>query len=81
MVREFLADTGMTKEQVDRVSYLVGHHHNLHNIEGIDYQILIEADYIANASENGYDTKTILKFRDFVMKTNSGKQLIMLHVK
>lgn len=54
----------MTKEQVDRVSYLVGHHHTLHNIEGIDYRILIEADYIANASENGYDTKTILKFRE-----------------
>ena len=23
----------MTKEQVDRVAYLVGHHHTLHNIE------------------------------------------------
>jgi HD domain len=25
-VREFLADTGMTAAQIDRVAYLVGHH-------------------------------------------------------
>jgi len=27
-VREFLADTGMTAAQIDRVAYLVGHHHS-----------------------------------------------------
>lgn len=26
LVREFLADTGMTAAQIDRVAYLVGHH-------------------------------------------------------
>jgi len=25
-VREFLADTGMTAAQIERVAYLVGHH-------------------------------------------------------
>ena len=28
LVREFLADTGMTAAQIDRVAYLVGHHHS-----------------------------------------------------
>ena len=54
LVREFLADTGMTAAQIDRVAYLVGHHHSPAQIDGIDYQILIEADYIVNASESGY---------------------------
>ena len=39
----------MTIAQIARVAYLVGHHHTLRGIDGIDYQILIEADYIANA--------------------------------
>ncbi len=26
LVREFLADTGMTAAQIERVAYLVGHH-------------------------------------------------------
>ena len=37
---------------MNRVAYLVGHHHRPEQINGIDYQILIEADYIVNASEN-----------------------------
>ena len=44
--------------QIARVAYLVGHHHTLRNIHGPDYQILIEADYIANASENWTRSKT-----------------------
>ena len=75
LVRSFLADTGMTEAQIARVAYLVGHHHTLRNIHGPDYQILIEADYIANASENGYGKESVMHFMDTVMKTASGKHL------
>lgn len=64
LVTEFLSDTGMTTEQISRVAYLVGHHHTLTDIKGMDYQILIEADYIVNASENGYSKES----RNFVEK-------------
>ena len=75
LVRSFLADTGMTEAQIARVAYLVEHHHTLQNICGMDYQILIEADYIANASENGYGKESIVHFLDTIMKTASGKYL------
>ena len=75
LVRSFLADTGMTEAQIARVAYLVGHHHTLRNIHGPDYLILIEADYIANASENGYSKQSVMHFMDTVMKTASGKHL------
>lgn len=75
LVRSFLADTGMTEAQIARVAYLVGHHHTLRNIHGPDYQILIEADYIANASENGYSKQSVIHFMDTIMKTASGKHL------
>ena len=75
LVRAFLADTGMTEAQIARVAYLVGHHHTLRNIHGPDYQILIEADHIANASENGYSKQSVMHFIDTVIKTASGKHL------
>lgn len=75
LVRSFLNDSGLTIEQIDRVAYLVGHHHTLTDIDGMDYQILIEADFIANASENGYDKETIQSFIYKVMQTNSGSML------
>ena len=75
LVRAFLAGTGMTETQIARVAYLVGHHHTLRDIHGMDYQILIEADYIANASENGYAKESVIHFLNAIMKTASGRQL------
>lgn len=76
MVEAFLSDAGMCAYQIERIKYLVGHHHTLSGIDGIDYQILIEADYIVNASENGYDRKAIENFLNQFVKTSTGKQLI-----
>lgn len=76
MVEAFLSDAGMSAHQMERIKYLVGHHHTLSGIDGIDYQILIEADYIVNASENGYDRENIESFLDQIVKTSTGKQLI-----
>ena len=75
LVTEFLSDTGMTTEQISRVAYLVGHHHTLTDIKGMDYQILIEADYIVNAYESEYSKENIENFIEKVMKTDSGKRI------
>ena len=72
----FLADAGLPGDQVDRVAYLVSHHHTYTDIDGIDYQILIEADYIVNASESGYSPENRKNFLEEHMKTESGKRLL-----
>ena len=76
LVRDFLSTTGMTEEQIDRVAYLVGHHHTFSNIDRIDYQILVEADYIANATESGYSEQNVENFMQKIMKTESGKRIL-----
>ena len=76
MVRDFLSDTGMSEEQIKRVAFLVGHHHTFTDIDGIDYQILVEADYIANATENGYSRQNVVNFMQKIMKTESGKRIL-----
>ena len=76
MVRGFLADTGLTEKQIDRVSYLVGHHHTLSAVSGADYQILIEADYLVNADESSYSAENIRNFRDKFFKTETGTRLL-----
>ena len=73
----FFIDCGLSKEEIDRVSYLVGHHHTFSNIDGIDYQILIEADYIANAAESGYTKSSIENALSKIIKTKSATQLIL----
>ena len=48
----------------------------LTDIDGMDYQILIEADYIANASENGYSDENIRNFLRRICATRTGARLI-----
>lgn len=75
LVKAFLSDSDMSKAQIDRVAFLVGHHHTFKEIDGLDWQILIEADYIANATENGYSEENIRNFMQRIMKTESGIRL------
>ncbi len=76
LTKQFLENTGFSQEQVDRVAYLVGHHHTYTDVDGVDYQILLEADYIANASENGYSETKIQNFIQEHCKTAAGIKLI-----
>ncbi|MBQ7093647.1 MAG: phosphohydrolase, partial [Clostridia bacterium] len=56
--------------------FLVGHHHTLTDIDGIDWQILLEADYLVNADE-GKQTKEKIEARMANMfKTASGTALL-----
>ena len=66
----------MTEEQITRVAFLVGHHHTFHDIDGMDYQILVEADYIANATENGYSKQNVEIFMQKIMKTESCARIL-----
>ena len=75
LVKAFLSDSGMTEAQIERVAFLVGHHHTFEEIDGLDWQILIEADYIANATENGYSKENVKGFIQRIMKTESGIRL------
>ncbi len=76
MARGFLAGTGLSVQDIDRVAFLVGHHHTYSEVSGMDYQILLEADYIANASESGYSRANIENFMAKIMRTSSGKDLV-----
>ncbi len=59
-----------------RVCWLVGHHHTYASISEPDHQILVEADFLVNAYEDGLDVSAIEQVRDRVFKTESGKKLL-----
>lgn len=76
LAAEFLKDTGYSDEFIKRVVYLVSHHHTINDIQGLDYQILIEADYIVNSDESNYSKENIKNTIEKVFKTNAGTTLI-----
>lgn len=76
LVRAFLKDTDVPEAIIERVAYLVGHHHTLNAINGVDYQILIEADYLVNAQENDYSGENARNFAAQYFKTQAGTQML-----
>ena len=76
LVSAFLQDTGLTEEEIRRVSFLVGHHHTYTAVDGIDYRILLEADYLVNADESRYAPEQIRKVYAKIFKTDAGIRLL-----
>ncbi|NLP26108.1 MAG: HD domain-containing protein, partial [Clostridiales bacterium] len=44
VAKKLLTELGYDENLIERVCYLIGHHHTYIDIDGIDYQILIESD-------------------------------------
>lgn len=76
LVREFLRDGGFTAEQTERIVYLVCHHHTYTDVDGADYRILLEADYLVNADEGGFSAGNIASAREQIFRTETGKALL-----
>lgn len=76
LLRDFLEEFSLPEKTEERVIFLVTHHHTYTNVEGRDYQILLEADYIVNAGESEKWAKQADKFRTNVFKTSSGIRLL-----
>jgi len=76
LAADFLKDAEYPEELVNRVIFLVGHHHTLDCIAGLDYQILIEADYIVNADESSYPSAHILDTMNRTFGTPTGVALL-----
>ena len=72
----FLEDSNCPDDFIERVVFLVGHHHTLSDIAGMDHQILIEADYLVNADENHYSPAQIRSVMEQVFRTRTGIALL-----
>lgn len=74
--REILESMQAPASLIERVCYLIAHHHTYHDIDSADYQILIEADFLVNAYEDNVSKDKIRKFRDAIFRTKSGIALL-----
>ena len=76
MARAFFKDFGLDDEMLDRICWLVAHHHTFYDVDGSDHQILLEADFLVNAGEQEKYHRVIPQFRKNVFRTETGRQLL-----
>ena len=78
IARKLMERLGIRPDIVERVLYIVGSHHTKERVDGIDFQILWEADFLVNIEE-----KNIIIDKEFLSETvrenfstNTGNRLI-----
>lgn len=76
IAEEILSKIGYDKEFIDRVCYLISRHHKYNNIDGMDCQILIEADFIVNVIEGDVKRDTVSDIRSKIFKTKAGVEIL-----
>ena len=73
--RRLLREAGAEDAAVERACYLVAHHHTYRNIDGLDYLILVEADFLVNLYESGAGREQAASACEKIFRTSSGKRL------
>ncbi len=72
----FLFESEFDKESIDRICFLIANHHTYDQIDGIDYQILIEADFLVNIFEDSLDKEKAALIKEKYFKTKAGKDIL-----
>jgi len=78
IAKRMLREMGIRNRTIARVCYMIGGHHTPSKVDGVDFQILWEADLLVNIEESGLmndknaDLRTIIS-KNF--KTATGKRI------
>ena len=75
LAEKLLTKLGFAKDVTERVMYLIAHHHTYDDINEIDYQILVEADFLVNMYEDGLSKDVVEHVYNKIFKTASGKKV------
>lgn len=75
LAKKMLADLGFDEAVSNRIQYLIAHHHSYSHVDGLDYQILLEADFLVNLYEKGLPEDAVNHAYDHIFKTETGKRI------
>ncbi len=76
VAKKMLVQAGVQPTVIERVLYLIGHHHTYTEISGMDYQILVEADFLVNLYEDGLTEQQAQTVLQKYFKTKAGKEYL-----
>jgi HD superfamily phosphodiesterase len=75
LAEAMLRSLGFAACVIERVCYLVAHHHTYGNIDGLDYQVLVEADFLVNILEEAMPPTAVASVYNKIFVTESGRRL------
>ncbi|NLT97020.1 MAG: HD domain-containing protein [Christensenellaceae bacterium] len=66
---------GASDAVAQRVAYIIAHHHTYDAIDGLDYRIIVEADFLVNRDEGEFSQEAFLNFVRRYFVTKAGREM------
>lgn len=76
LIGKFFSDLPVAPETVQRISWIVAHHHTYGLSNDLDYQILLEADYLVNAEKSSNPAESARSAMHKIFKTKTGGKIL-----
>jgi predicted metal-dependent HD superfamily phosphohydrolase len=71
-----LQSLGVEETIAERICFLIAHHHTTAGVDGPDWRILLEADYLVNAYEGNQPEAAIRAAESHFFATETGKMFL-----
>ena len=78
VAREILKFLNYDPEIIERVCFIISRHHTFTAIEGLDFQLLVEADFLVNSTEDHLSDHQIISFAKNIFKSETGLMYLKL---
>jgi HD superfamily phosphodiesterase len=75
IARPILERCGASPSVAERVVFIIAHHHTYTDIDGVDYQIVVEADFLVNRDEGEFTQEAFLGFFHRHFTTQAGREI------
>lgn len=76
IARKMLGELHIPQADIERICYLIAHHHTYTNIDATDYRILVEADFLVNIDEGHMHTDAVRRIDEKIFRTQEGRRLL-----
>jgi uncharacterized protein len=78
VARKILEDLSVPENIIKRVCFIISRHHTFSTIDGLDFQLLVESDFLVNSVEEKMSESQIISFAENVFQSKSGKYFLKL---
>lgn len=76
VAKELLSQLGADDSFTEQVCFLIAHHHTYEGVDRGEWQILLEADLLVNAYEDGLSAEAVMTAGKKLFATETGKRLL-----
>jgi uncharacterized protein len=78
VAEEILRKLSLPDKIIERVCFIISHHHTYSAVDGPDFQLLVESDFLVNAVEDKMSEKQIVSSSKTIFKSETGKYFLKL---